>query len=115
MPPRAIKTTRGAVTEAKSKGGKSPKSPAVTPRTARANRAKNRAGKREQPPPPEEDEDEDDDEAEANSPERVLDPHMLVELDPLLTSDRIGVDSEVWDVSAAPVAAAGRERTSHRT
>ena len=55
MPPRAIKTTRGAVTEAKSKGGKSPKSPAVTPRTARANRAKNRAGKREQPPPPEED------------------------------------------------------------
>lgn len=61
------------------------------------------------------DEDEDDDEAEANSPERVLDPHMLVELDPLLTSDRIGVDSEVWDVSAAPVAAAGRERTSHRT
>ena len=73
MPPRAIKTTRGAVTEAKSKGGKSPKSPAVTPRTARANRAKNRAGKREQPPPPEEDEDEDDDDESDDEDEKASD------------------------------------------
>jgi len=58
MPPRAIKTTRGKVND----GGKSPKSPVITPRTARANRVNARSAKKEQPPPAAEEEEEDDEE-----------------------------------------------------
>jgi len=61
MGPRAIKTTRGRASDGSS--AKSPKSPVITPRTARANRVKSREAKKA-PPPPVDDDDEDEDEDE---------------------------------------------------